>query len=158
MAGSSRRYTLAAFALPFLFLAMSGLARANTIIVNTLDGGSQYKLCTLQDAVTAAETQAPVHGCATDSGDNDTIQFIVAGTIYLSDTLVMTNGDETLTIVGPAAGITINGQLDFELMDVEDGSTLTLKNLTLTEGSDRPGWSVVLRRRHCEHRGLHLQR
>ena len=64
MAGSSRRYTLAAFAVPFLFLAMSGLARANTIIVNTLEGGSHYGLCTLQDAVTAAETQAPVHGCA----------------------------------------------------------------------------------------------
>ena len=78
MAGSSRRYTLAAFAVPFLFLAMSGLARANTIIVNTLDGGSQYKLCTLQDAVVAAETQAPVHGCAGGSGDNDTIQFVVA--------------------------------------------------------------------------------
>jgi hypothetical protein len=142
MAGSSRRYTLAAFALPFLFLAMSGLARANTIIVNTLDGGSQYKLCTLQDAVTAAETQAPVHGCATGSGDNDTIQFVVAGTIYLSDTLVMTNGAETLSIVGPAAGITIDGQLDFELVDVEDGSTLTLKNLTLTEGSDDQGGAL----------------
>ena len=141
MAGSSRRYTLAAF-VPLLLLAMSGLARANTIIVNTLDGGSQYKLCTLQDAVTAAETQAPVHGCATGSGDNDTIQFVVAGTIYLSDTLVMTNGAETLSIVGPAAGITIDGQLDFELVDVEDGSTLTLKNLTLTEGSDDQGGAL----------------
>jgi len=142
MAGSSRRYTLAAFALPFLFLTMSGLARANTIIVNTLDGGSQYKLCTLQDAVTAAETQAPVHGCASGTGDNDTIQFIVAGTIFLSDTLVMTNEDESLTIVGPAPGITINGQFDLELIDVEDGSTLTLKNLTLTEGSDPQGGAL----------------
>src|SRR5271167_1258907 len=132
MAGSSRRYTLAAFAAPFLFLAMSGLARANTIIVNTLEGGSHYGVCTLQDAVAAAETQAPVHGCATGSGDNATIQFVVAGTIFLSDTLMMTNEDENLTIIGPAAGITINGQFDIELIDIED-STLTLKNLTLTE-------------------------
>src|SRR5271163_2128461 len=108
MAGSSRRYTLAAFAAPFLFLAMSGLARANTIIVNTLDGGSQYKLCTLQDAVTAAETQAPVHGCAAGSGNNDTIQFVVAGTIFISAPLVMANDEESLTIIGPAAGIAIN--------------------------------------------------
>jgi predicted outer membrane repeat protein len=142
MAGSSRRYTLAAFAVPFLFLAMSGLARANTIIVNTLDGGSQYKLCTLQDAVVAAETQAPVHGCAGGSGDNDTIQFVVAGTIYLSNTLVMTNDEETLTIVGPAAGITIDGQFDFELVDVENDSTVNLKNLTLTEGSDPQGGAL----------------
>ena len=141
MAGSSRRYTLAAFALPFLFLAMSGLARANTIIVNTLDGGSHNGLCTLQDAVAAAEDQAPVDGCAAGSGDNDTIQFIVGGTIFLTDTLEMTNDAESLTIVGPAAGITINGQFDFELMDVE-GTTLTLKNLTLTQGSDEQGGAL----------------
>ena len=140
MAGSSRRYTLAAFALP-LFLAMSGLARANTIVVNTLDGGSQYKLCTLQDAVTAAETQAPVHGCATGSGDNDTIQFVVAGTITISSTLPMNNAAESLTIIGPAAGITINGNLDLGLIDVDD-SNLTLKNLTLTEGSAPQGGAL----------------
>src|SRR5271166_6374160 len=141
MAGSSRRYTLAAYAVPFLFLAMSGLARANTIIVNTLEGGSHYGVCTLQDAVAAAETQAPVHGCATGSGDNDTIQFIVGGTIYPSDTLVMNNAAENLTIVGPAPGITINGRFDIELIDVED-STLTLKDLTLTEGSNEGGGAL----------------
>jgi hypothetical protein len=141
MAGSSRRYTLGAFAAPFLFLAMSGLARANTIIVNTLDGGSHYGLCTLQDAVTAAETQAPVHGCATGGGDNDTIQFIVAGTIDTSGTMLMNNASESLTIIGPAAGITINGNLDLGLINVED-STLSLKNLTLTEGSAPAGGAL----------------
>jgi hypothetical protein len=141
MAGSSRRYTLAAFAASFLFLAMSGLARANTIIVNTLDGGSDYKLCTLQDAVTAAEEQEPVHGCATGSGDNDTIQFAVAGNIYINGVLVMNNDAERLTIIGPAAGITINGQLELGLINVED-SNLTLKNLTLTEGSAPQGGAL----------------
>ena len=58
------RSTLAAIALPVLFLAMAGLARANTILVNTLDSGSQSApLCTLEDAVTAANTQSPVNGC-----------------------------------------------------------------------------------------------
>jgi hypothetical protein len=141
MAGSNRRYTLAAFAVPFLFLAMSGLARANIIVVNTLAGGSQYKLCTLQDAVTAAETQAPVHGCAAGTGDNDTIQFVVAGTITISSYLLMNNAAESLTIIGPAAGITINGNLDLELINVED-STLTLKNLTLTGGSAPEGGAL----------------
>lgn len=141
MAGSSRRYTLAAFALPFLFLAMSGLARANTIIVNTLEGGSHYGVCTLQDAVTAAETQAPVHSCAGGTGDNDTIQFIVGGTIYISATLQMNNGAGSLTILGPPEGITIKGQSDFALIDVQD-SVLTLKNLTLTKGSNEEGGAV----------------
>ncbi|MFZ2063250.1 MAG: hypothetical protein WAU82_19740 [Candidatus Binatus sp.] len=55
MAVPIRRATLAAIALPALFVAMAGLARANTITVNTLDSGSQpAPLCTLEDAVTAA--------------------------------------------------------------------------------------------------------
>jgi hypothetical protein len=37
MADRIRRYTLAAVALPLLLIAMAGLARANAIIVNTLD-------------------------------------------------------------------------------------------------------------------------
>ena len=41
MAGSNRRFTLAAIALPLLFLAMSGLARANDILVNTISGESE---------------------------------------------------------------------------------------------------------------------
>ena len=40
MADRSRRFTVAAIALPFSFLAISGRARANLIFVNTLDGGS----------------------------------------------------------------------------------------------------------------------
>ena len=59
MADRIRRYTFAAIVLPVLFLAMAGLARANTIIVNTLDSGTQpFPLCTLEDAVLAANTQA----------------------------------------------------------------------------------------------------
>ena len=55
MAGSNRRVTLAAIALPFLFVAMSGLARANDIFVNTPGSGSESApLCTLEDAVAAA--------------------------------------------------------------------------------------------------------
>ncbi len=68
----------------------------------------------------------------------------------------MNNAEETLTILGPPEGITINGQFDFGLIEVED-SVLNLKNLTLTEGSDSGGWSGVLRRRHCEHLGMHLR-
>ena len=41
MADRNRRLTLAAIALPVLFLVMSGLARAASIVVNTLDGGTE---------------------------------------------------------------------------------------------------------------------
>ncbi len=62
MAGSNRRFTLAAIALPFLFVAMSGLARANTIFVNTLEGGSDATLCTLPDAIASANSGSRLAG------------------------------------------------------------------------------------------------
>ena len=84
MAVRIRRSALAAIVLPVLFLAIGGLARANTIIVNTLDSGTQpFPLCTLEDAVLAAETQLPQGGCPAGTGNFDTIEFIVTGTIFL---------------------------------------------------------------------------
>ena len=144
MAGSIQRFTFAAVALPILFVAMTGMARAATIIVNTLDGGSQYGLCTLEDAVVAAETQAAVHACAAGSGHHDTIQFSVSGTIFIANTLSMKTPGENLTIVGPVFnGITINGQTYRQLMDVET-TGLSLENLTLTEGSAESGGAMYI--------------
>ena len=127
MAGSNRRLTLAAIVLPVLFLAMSGLARANIIVVNTLDGGRQpAPLCTLEDAVTAANTQAPAGGCPGGNGFNDTIDFIVTGTILLQNTLVMNNSSESLDIAGPAyGGITIDGQTTLEIRTLKTVGSLS---------------------------------
>ena len=98
MAGLSRRFGWVAIVLPLLFLAMSSLAHAATITVNTLDGGSQpFPLCTLEDAVVAANTQTAVSGCAAGTGLSDTIVFSVTGTIFLADTLP-TSSTESLTI------------------------------------------------------------
>ena len=82
-----RRYTFAAIALPLFLIAMAGLARANTIVVNTLDAGSQpFPLCTLEDAVLAANMQMAQGGCPQGTGNNDTIEFIVTGTIFPGST------------------------------------------------------------------------
>ena len=54
MADRTRRFTLAAIALPLLFLVTSGLACAKDILVNTLSGESEaFPLCSLPDAITA---------------------------------------------------------------------------------------------------------
>jgi hypothetical protein len=142
MAGLSRRLTLAASISPLLLLAMAGWARANTIIVNTLDSGSQLApLCTLEDAVMAAETQAPVNGCAGGTGLSDTIEFIVTGTIVLDNTLEADNDGESLSIEGPSfAGITIDGN-EGEIVDAEV-TTLTLENLTFQDGGSDEGGAV----------------
>src|SRR6266436_1531154 len=139
MAGSNRRFTLAAVALPLLFVVMSGLARANTILVNTTDGDTDpFPLCTLPDAIQAANTHfLPVNGCAAGSGD-DTILFNVTGTINIDETLIVT--DPILSIVGPEiGGIKINGGGSVQIFHATVGTTLSLSDLTLENGFAAPG-------------------
>ena len=142
MADRIRSYSFAAIALPLFLIAMAGLARANTIVVNTLDSGTQpFPLCTLEDAVLAANSQTAHGGCPAGTGNDDTIEFIVTGTIFPDNTLTLNNTNEDLSIIGPTfgcsgsgpCGITINGQHSIELIDAAD-TFLELENLTLTEG------------------------
>ena len=150
MAGSNRRVTLAAIALPFLFVAMSGLARANDIFVNTPDSGSQSApLCTLEDAVAAANGHTMINGCGAGNG-TDRIMFTVTGTILTDDTLLIT--DHSLLIIGPSigcsgpgpCGITIDGVTTHRIFDVENSGYNDLfgvDTLTLTDGF-APGTSA----------------
>ena len=144
MAVRNRRYTFAAIALPFLLIAMAGLARANTIVVNTLDSGSQlFPLCTLEDAVAAANTQTIHGGCPKGTGNDDTIEFIVTGTIFPDNTLALNNSSETLFIEGPSfGGITIDGQNHMQIVDAE-GTELEVQNLTFTHGLSEEGGAIV---------------
>jgi len=71
MADRNRSFTVAAIALPFLFLLMSGFARAATLTVtNTNDTGAG----SLRGEILAASS-------------GDTINFSVSGTITLSSAL-----------------------------------------------------------------------
>jgi hypothetical protein len=54
MADRNRRLAVAAVALTFLFLVMSGMARANTITVTSLSDTGAIGICVLRDAITAA--------------------------------------------------------------------------------------------------------
>ncbi len=59
----------------------------------------------------AANTQTIHGGCPAGTGNDDTIEFIVTGTIFPDNTLTLNNSSETLFIEGPAfGGITIDGQ------------------------------------------------
>ena len=117
MADRDRRFTFAAIALPFLFLVMSGLARAipiNMIIVDTLSGGSVMGHCSLSDAVKAANSGVMQNACPAGTGI-DEITFVVTGTIFPDNTLTIDNTSETLFIEGPFfGGITIDGQNTIE--------------------------------------------
>ena len=141
MAGSNRRFTVAAVVLPLLFLVMSGLARANEIFVNTTDGESPAApLCSLPDAITAHNLEIPINGCAAGNG-LDAIFFEVTGTILIDEPLEITNG--ILAIEGPQlgcsgagpCGITIDGGGTVQIIQQDPGTSLFLKALTLNHGS-----------------------
>ena len=145
MAGLNRRLTLVALVLSSLLVGMSGLARANVIVVNTTDGESDAApLCTLPDAVFAHNTALPVNGCAAGSAD-DTIVFDVTGTITIDEPLEISSG--TLVIKGPgfgcsslgSCGIVISGGGTTQIIVADTGTSVFLDVLTLTNGFAAPG-------------------
>jgi hypothetical protein len=140
MAGSGRRLTLAAIALPILFVVMSGLAQAKDIIVNTTDGESPAApLCSLPDAISAHNIQTAINGCAAGTG-NDTIFIEVTGTILIDEPLEITGG--TLFIQGPIfgcsgpgpCGITIDGGGTVQILKADSGTDVFLNALTFNHG------------------------
>ena len=140
MAGSNQRVTLAAVLLPLLFLAMTGLARANDIVVNTISGESEAApLCSLPDAITAHNIHGTMNGCGPGSA-SDTIFFAVTGTISIDEPLQITSG--TVEIDGPPfgcsgagpCGITIDGGGTVQLIQAESLTTVILNALTLADG------------------------
>jgi hypothetical protein len=147
MASWNRRFIVAAVVLPLLFLAMPGMSRANTLIVNTLDGESQpFPLCTLPDAVAAHNIPGIVNGCGPASG-TDLIIFAVTGTIFIDEPLQITNG--SLTISGPLfgcsgpgpCGITIDGGGTVQIILADPTTSVFLNELTLADGFAPPASS-----------------
>jgi hypothetical protein len=148
MAGSNRRFAVAAVLLPLLFLVMSGLARANNIAVNTIDGESDpFPLCSLPDAITAHNLQIPINGCVAGNG-SDSIFFNVTGTIFIDETLEVTNG--LLGIQGALfgcsgagpCGITIDGESSVQIIKADPGTSVFLSALTLANGSAVEGGAI----------------
>ncbi|MGO9451151.1 MAG: choice-of-anchor Q domain-containing protein [Candidatus Binataceae bacterium] len=128
-----------------LVLASSASVRAATITVTTLaDQAGTPGTCSLRQAITNANRQntSGSTNCTAGSGHNDTIVFqsgLTPPTITLGSTLPAIVSGETLTIQGPTTyflpGITIDGGLAVQLLQVNSGATLNLQFLTLTRGS-----------------------
>jgi Chlamydia polymorphic membrane protein (Chlamydia_PMP) repeat len=122
MADRNRRFTLAAVALPVLFLAMSGLARAATFTVTNINDSGSGSL------------RAEIMAANTATGTN-TIDFSVTGMITLMSSLPTITS--SLTITGPTSspGITISGGGSYQIMTTSGSATdLTLENLNLVRG------------------------
>src|SRR6516165_780163 len=127
---------LCALTAGLLGVLVCGAALAATIAVNSLADPGAPGICTLRDAITAANTMTATNGCAAGSG-NDTINFSprMTGTISLVSTLPEVT-DGLVTINGPASrNITIVGNLPIGGgMKVAAGATLNLNNLSVAHG------------------------
>jgi CSLREA domain-containing protein len=113
----------------------------NTLADNTTDDGA----CTLREAILAANNAPANDDCGAGSSGNDTITFGVNGTITLTSTLpTIVSGQGALTIDGTGQSITISGNNSVQVMVVNGGANLTLRNLTVAQGraSGFPGGGV----------------
>ena len=126
--------TLSAVLLSALLVGTASDAGAwATITVNSLADPGSPGICTLRDAITAANSMSPTNGCAAGNG-HDTIRFSITGTISLVETLPAIT-DSLLTINGPPSpGITISGGDAVRVMQVASGVTVHLKNVTIAHG------------------------
>lgn len=116
-------------------LAVPAPIAAATIPVDTLtDTDLDDGLCSLREAILAANSDATHFGCPAGSG-SDLVTLELTGTIALgADLPVIT---KSLTLAGPAAGtLTVNGN-NHELLTLNgapNGRTLRIERLTLRNG------------------------
>jgi CSLREA domain-containing protein len=122
-------------------LMVSATAYGATITVNSLSDADLPHICTLRDAINAANTKTKTNECVAGTG-SDTINFDVTGTIFLASTLPEVT-DTLLTISGPATpGIRISGRGAVQVMTVAPGVTVNLNGLTIANGTARMGGGI----------------
>lgn len=90
--------------------------------------------CTLREAIANANSDSDTTGgdCLAGSGA-DTISFTIDGNIVLGSTLTI-NDSAGITIDGTGHSIILNGNKAVRVLMVNQGITLTVKNLTVANG------------------------
>jgi CSLREA domain-containing protein len=106
-----------------------------TITVTTLDDvWTADGLCSLREAILAANLNVSHDACpAGDSAGMDTIVFAQVGVVILASVLPEVEAAGPLTIDGGSA-VTISGNNMTNILKMESGAELTLRNLTITAG------------------------
>lgn len=121
-------------------------AYAVSYVVNTLkDGTTSDSVCTLREAILAANNTPANFDCGAWSTADDAIIFSVSGTITLASTLpniVSASMAGKLTIDG-GGKITISGNDSVRVIYVNSGAELTLQNLTIAKGKASGGGGGV---------------
>lgn len=132
-------FVILAVVLAFVLAGTRTIRASGPIIVNTnLDGTNPNDgLCTLHEAIVSANMNAPSGGvageCAAGSPGADTIEITATGTIALFSDLP--NVTDSLTVNGPAGGITISGGgTQRSGFATGDNLTLNLNRLNIVDG------------------------
>lgn len=94
--------------------------------------------CTLREAINNANTNSDSSGfdCLPGSGA-DNISFSISGSILLDSTLNISDA-AGLTLDGISQNVTLSGNYKVRVILVNPGASLTLKNLTVANGSADP--------------------
>jgi CSLREA domain-containing protein len=120
---------------------------AAALTVNTLaDNETNDGLCTLREAIIAANTNADYRGCAATGYGDDTITFSVSGTIVLGSYLPGVTATATggaLTMDGAGQSITVSGNNAVSAFAVLADAALTLQNLTVANADSIGGGGGV---------------
>jgi CSLREA domain-containing protein len=117
----------------------SPAVRAGIISVNsTADTSGNPLICTLRDAITAANSDSTVGGCTGASGGDLIDATGISGTITLTSNLPKISTD--MTIIGPgAANLTINGVNTYRIFLVLSGANVNLSSFRAYNGLSRGG-------------------
>lgn len=138
---------LASIALTLLASLVPGLAAplaAATIAVDTLaDNEAADGLCSLREAIQAANDDLPFLGCPAGE-DHDLVTLDLTGTIALTADLPEIT--RNLTLAGPASGtLTLNGgnHRMLEMNGAPNGKTLRIERLTIRNGLNPAGGGCI---------------
>jgi len=121
----------------FVLVSLAGLAPGAAVVIRVetlLDADVAEGLCSLREAIVAANDDAPYRDCAAGSGV-DRIEFDVAGTIVLAADLPEIT--ESLDIVGPtAAEVVLDGGDAFRPFRTSGGGGFAFRiaNMALLRG------------------------
>ncbi len=141
--GTVKRGGLLTFILALLFSIISSVhvpvaQAATTFTVNSLlDNTTTDGNCTLREAILAADGTPANADCGADSGGPYNVNFSISGTITLGSTLPNISRDQTID--GAGQNVSISGNNAVRLFSVNAATTLTLTNLTLTQGFSLSG-------------------
>ena len=122
----------------------AGAFQSGALVVNAIADSDSIGLLTLRDAVNLADadtttTALPITFDATVFASSQTITE-TAGTLTLGGSTSITVAP--LTITGPSAGVTINGNGTNSVFTVNGSTTATLSGLTITNGSATDGGGI----------------